>query len=133
MKFTCPACAKQFEAGRKIGRTHQNVLVFVKGGAPEKGWSYDREAPADPQVSLWGEPAPAALPVPVAAGQVELFDEVLAALHAIEAIADAPLAAWVCDTCRRSVPAGPITTRQDDLAHGSGPCYVCDEPTRWSR
>ena len=51
----------------------------------------------------------------------------------IEAIADAPLAAWVCDTCRRSVPAGPITTRQDDLAHGSGPCYVCDEPTRWSR
>ena len=46
---------RQFVATRKIGRTHQNVLVFVKGGAPEKGWSYDREAPADPQVGLWGD------------------------------------------------------------------------------
>jgi DNA modification methylase len=48
---------KQFEASRKIGRTHQNVLVFVKGGAPERGWSYDREAPADPQASLWAKAA----------------------------------------------------------------------------
>lgn len=41
---------RYFEAGRKLGRTHQNLLVFVKG-APERGWSYEREAPPDPQMS----------------------------------------------------------------------------------
>jgi hypothetical protein len=41
---------RQFEAGRKLGRTHQNILVFAKG-EPERGWSYEREAPPDPQLS----------------------------------------------------------------------------------
>lgn len=45
---------RQFEAGRKVGRTHQNVLVFLKGDQP-RGWSYDREAPADPQLALFAE------------------------------------------------------------------------------
>jgi DNA modification methylase len=43
---------KQFEAQRKIGRTHQNILVFVKG-EPPRGWSYEREAPADPQAQMF--------------------------------------------------------------------------------
>lgn len=42
---------KQFEAGRKLGRRHQNVLVFLKGQQP-RGWSYDRDAPPDPQLDL---------------------------------------------------------------------------------
>ena len=42
---------RQFEAGRKLGRGHQNVLCFVKG-TPERGWSYDRAAPPDPQLDL---------------------------------------------------------------------------------
>jgi len=42
---------KQFEAGRKLGRTHQNVLVFIKGDQP-RGWSYERDAPPDPQTSF---------------------------------------------------------------------------------
>jgi DNA modification methylase len=45
--------ARQFEASRKLGRTHQNVLVFVKG-TPPRGWSYEREAPPDPQMSMFG-------------------------------------------------------------------------------
>jgi len=47
---------KQFEAGRKLGRTHQNVLVFLKGDQP-RGWSYDREAPPDPQTTMFGDDA----------------------------------------------------------------------------
>jgi len=47
---------KQFEAGRKLGRTHQNVLVFIKGDQP-RGWSYERDAPPDPQTSFdWSTP-----------------------------------------------------------------------------
>jgi hypothetical protein len=42
---------RQFEAGRKVGRTHQNVLVFVKGEM-ERGWSYEREAPPAPQQTI---------------------------------------------------------------------------------
>lgn len=42
---------KQFEAGRKLGRCHQNILCFVKG-TPPREWSYDREAPPDPQLDL---------------------------------------------------------------------------------
>lgn len=48
---------RQFEAGRKLGRTHQNVLVFAKG-EPERGWSYERDAPPDPQLS-WLDDVPA--------------------------------------------------------------------------
>lgn len=42
---------RQFEAGRKLVSTHQNVLCFVKG-APPRDWSYDRPAPPDPQQTL---------------------------------------------------------------------------------
>jgi hypothetical protein len=51
---------RQFEAQRKIGRTHQNVLVFVKG-EPPRGQSYERAAPPDPQLALFAgaeEPTP---------------------------------------------------------------------------
>lgn len=43
----------QFEAARKLGRMHQNVIVAVKG-EPERGWSHERAAPPDPQMSLFG-------------------------------------------------------------------------------
>lgn len=42
---------KQFEATRKIGKQHQNVLVFVKGRVA-RGWSVDRTPPPSPQMSL---------------------------------------------------------------------------------
>ena len=42
---------KQFEAGRKLGRIHQNILCFVKG-EPPRDWSYAREDPPDPQLDL---------------------------------------------------------------------------------
>lgn len=40
------------EATRKLGRCHQNVLVFLKG-APPRGWSYERGAPPDPQLGMF--------------------------------------------------------------------------------
>lgn len=43
---------RYMDSSRKVGRTHQNVLVFLKGGAPRE-WSYERPAPADPQPGLW--------------------------------------------------------------------------------
>jgi len=42
---------KYMEAGRKLGRAHQNVLCFLKG-RPPRGWSYDRAAPPSPQLDL---------------------------------------------------------------------------------
>lgn len=45
---------KQFEASRKVGRTHQNVLVFLKGEHP-RGWSYERDDPPDPQMPMFGD------------------------------------------------------------------------------
>lgn len=42
---------KYMEASRKLGRAHQNVLVFLKGQAP-RGWSYERAAPPSPQLGL---------------------------------------------------------------------------------
>lgn len=42
------------EASRKLGRAHQNVLVYVKG-EPPRGWSYERAAPPTPQLSLFAE------------------------------------------------------------------------------
>lgn len=44
---------KAMEASRKLGRTHQNVLCFLKGDAP-RDWSYDRVAPPSPQMPLFG-------------------------------------------------------------------------------
>lgn len=41
------------EGGRKLGRTHQNVLIFLKGTAP-KDWSYERVAPPSPQLGMFG-------------------------------------------------------------------------------
>ena len=55
---------KYMEASRKLGRAHQNVLVFVKG-KPPRGWSWDRTAPPSPQLSLDLEPS-AAAPGPAA-------------------------------------------------------------------
>ena len=42
------------EAGRKLGRSHQNVLVFAKG-KPQRGWSQERDAPPSPQLALFGD------------------------------------------------------------------------------
>lgn len=51
---------RYMEASRKLGRSHQNVLCFVKG-SPPRGWSYERAAPPNPQLALFGlEPADAA-------------------------------------------------------------------------
>lgn len=47
---------KYMESSRKLGRAHQNVLVFLKGAAP-RGWSYDREPPPKPQLSMFGDVA----------------------------------------------------------------------------
>lgn len=45
---------KQFEKSRKLGRTHQNVLVFVKGASPRTDdWDYARTSAPPPQVTLW--------------------------------------------------------------------------------
>lgn len=60
---------KQMEASRKLGRTHQNILCFLKG-KPPRGWSYDRAAPPSPQqaLGLVGDDPPAApAPGPAAA------------------------------------------------------------------
>lgn len=43
---------KYMEASRKLGRAHQNVLVFIKG-KPPRGWSYERPAPPSPQLSMF--------------------------------------------------------------------------------
>lgn len=53
---------KQMEASRKLARTHQNVLCFIKGNPP-RGWSYDRAAPPSPQLDLSLLPDPAPAPV----------------------------------------------------------------------
>jgi hypothetical protein len=46
---------RQFERSRKLGRSHQNVLVFLKGELPDEGWSYERQRPPDPQLTIWDE------------------------------------------------------------------------------
>lgn len=58
---------KYMAAGRKLGRTHQNVLCFVKGTAEEsRSWSLQRPEPPAPQLGLfgWGEEQPAAAAAP---------------------------------------------------------------------
>lgn len=69
---------RQFEATRKIGKQHQNVLVFLKGKV-SRGWSVDRTPPPSPQMSAadfdaeasegWGTPEPGEswTPQPIAA------------------------------------------------------------------
>jgi 16S rRNA G966 N2-methylase RsmD len=51
---TLPIRATRYmeEGGRKLGRSHQNVLIFLKGTCP-KDWSYEREAPPSPQLALF--------------------------------------------------------------------------------
>ncbi len=45
---------RQFEAGRKLGRSHQNVLVFTKGTPPKThGWSYAATGAPAPQVEMF--------------------------------------------------------------------------------
>jgi DNA modification methylase len=53
--------ARQFEATRKLGRTHQNVLVFLKGAIP-RGWTHEREQLPDPQLALFTEEGPSDAP-----------------------------------------------------------------------
>jgi hypothetical protein len=49
---------KQFDAGRKLGRSHQNVLVFVKGNVPKTHeWGYERTSAPSPQLEMF-EDAP---------------------------------------------------------------------------
>ena len=43
---------RQFQAGRKLVRVHQNLLVFRKGDL-ERGWSVERNDPPDPQLHIW--------------------------------------------------------------------------------
>jgi hypothetical protein len=45
---------RQFAASRKLGRMHQNVLVFSKGKPDPHGWSIDLDdAPPDPQMGMF--------------------------------------------------------------------------------
>ncbi len=85
---------KYMESSRKLGRAHQNVLVFLKGDPP-RGWSYDRAAPPDPQLDLHllaDDPAPAPA-VPVATATLDELgapaDEVIDAL--VEGLEPAPV------------------------------------------
>lgn len=49
---------RQFEAGRKLGRSHQNILVFVKGNVPKThGWDYARTGAPAPQLEMFGIPS----------------------------------------------------------------------------
>lgn len=49
---------RQFDAGRKLGRSHQNVLVFVKGTVPKTHeWGYEGTGAPDPQLELFDIPA----------------------------------------------------------------------------
>ncbi len=43
-----------FDAGRKLGRSHQNVLVFVKGEVPKThDWGYERTGAPPPQLEMF--------------------------------------------------------------------------------
>lgn len=45
---------KQFDASRKLGRSHQNLLVFVKGEVPRThDWGYERTGAPAPQLELF--------------------------------------------------------------------------------
>ncbi len=45
---------RQFDAGRKLGRSHQNVLVFVKGDVPRTHeWGYEGTRAPDPQLEMF--------------------------------------------------------------------------------
>lgn len=49
---------RQFDAGRKLGRSHQNVLVFVKGDVPRTHeWGYEGTSAPDPQLELFDIPS----------------------------------------------------------------------------
>ena len=43
---------KQFEASRKLGRMHQNIIIAIKGDPP-RGWDPDRAHPPDPQLGMF--------------------------------------------------------------------------------
>jgi hypothetical protein len=44
----------QFSAGRKLGRSHQNVVVFAKGRPQPRDWTLRMEVqPPQPQLALW--------------------------------------------------------------------------------
>ena len=44
----------QFSAGRKLGRAHQNVVVFAKGKPEPRNWTLRMETqPPQPQLALW--------------------------------------------------------------------------------
>jgi hypothetical protein len=76
---------KYMEASRKLGRAHQNVLVFVKG-KPPRGWSWDRTPPPSPQLGLGLEPEPAT-PAP-AAGPPAKAEPAVAPVPVLELEAD---------------------------------------------
>lgn len=42
---------RTMEASRKLGRSHQNVLIFLKG-EPPRNWDYERQAPPSPQMEM---------------------------------------------------------------------------------
>jgi hypothetical protein len=45
---------RYFEAGRKLGRSHQNLLVFVKGDVPKTHeWAYERTGAPAPQLEMF--------------------------------------------------------------------------------
>lgn len=74
---------KQFSSGRKLGRTHQNVLVFVKGDwkkAVEACGEVEVSFPFDLQVAANAEEAPSSgEPAPAPVGEATQYGERLTA------------------------------------------------------
>lgn len=62
---------QQMLATRKLGRRHQNVLVFLKGTAP-RGWGDSRSGPPDPQLLAWPDGLPSVTGGPGAAESVSV-------------------------------------------------------------
>jgi hypothetical protein len=87
---------RQFDTSRKIGKHHQNVLVFLKGHVP-RGWSVERVAPPDPQISmdtLLGVPEPDPI-VAVLDASLDAADEAGLDTDAVMAAIDDPATATV--------------------------------------
>lgn len=66
----------QMIRSRKLGRQHQEVLVFAKGTIDTRQWVGVREAPPDPQLDMGMDDEPAApVQVPLLAVPSDLLDE----------------------------------------------------------
>lgn len=121
---------RHMSASRKLGRMHQDVLVFANGAPDSKGWSYAREAPPPPQQSL-GWDVPDDRPVQPALDLVADDAVDVQRVTADDLMDDADLGDYDCHDCDHAEhlpdtcgapncvcgmvgdPASPPTTAQD--------------------